>query len=149
MANEDEPIKKIPDSPWDNTFEGDYGNFLRLSGQEGKFLVIFLKEDPVKRTNPNYPKEEYHWDVAYIPDPMDPGVWEYRVVTESSKAFCTALKQIHDKGGLTGRFIFLQWRKEDRRGKEVKIWHIHEWRNPNVNAKDYHHADVSDVQDDH
>ena len=123
MENSEEEIVRIPDDPFDNVFEDDLGRFLRLTGQSGEHLVMFLDE-PTKEVNPNYPKEEYHWPVQLVPDPNAPGVHEERIITESSKSFCTAVKKLRDNGGYLNDLIWIRWHKEERKGKQVKIWNL-------------------------
>ena len=107
-------VKPLAEDWHDNTGS----DWLKTTGENGMFEVIF--QSCSRRYNDRYKKWEYQWAVLQLPGRIP------RIITESSKRFCTMLARFEkDHGELFGQEVRLGFVKErDNKGREGKLWTI-------------------------
>lgn len=94
--------------------------FLRLSNEcPPQGVILQLARPPEVVVNTKFgQKQEYQWPcVQFTPEGFD------RILIESSKGFCTALKSATE-GKPYGKLLQIKWRKEKYSGKDIRAWSI-------------------------
>ena len=112
---------ELPDSPFDNTREGS--DYLRLTNDCPPNGVLLQIRGVQKVMNDKFHKEEYNWSIIhFMPDPRE------KILTESSKGFCTALSKISkDMDELAKKVLLVKWTKDELSGgRTIKYWNIKE-----------------------
>lgn len=113
-------MDELPDDPFDNRREGT--NFLRLTNECPEKGLIVRIESFKKVHNDKFKKDEYHWGVTHFtPHPIE------KIITESSKGFCTALSGLGlgSAKDLIGKVIKIHWITEQiSNSKSMKVWNI-------------------------
>ena len=112
---------ELPDSPFDNTREGS--DYLRLTNDCPPNGVLLQIQGVQKVMNDKFEKEEYNWSIIHFtPEPRE------KILTESSKGFCTAISKIAtDMDELAMKILLVKWTKDEiSRGRTIKYWNIKE-----------------------
>lgn len=118
--DEQKPTEQVflPDD-WKENVASQYERF---TGDSGKAVIVIL--DVKKEYNTKFKRPEYQWRIYKV---NKSGILTEKILTESSKRFCSALSSIDKLHPVVGtdEYLWVEWLKsKDSKNREVKEWNV-------------------------